>query len=436
MEYRQAREYMEELNGYGSVLGLTNIKVLLERLNYPEQELSIIHVAGTNGKGSVVSYLSTIYGEAGYKVGRYVSPTICKYRERIQVNNRYIEKSDFAEGISLIQKIAEEMVSEGLSHPTSFEVETALALWYFRRCCCDLVILECGLGGSDDATNAIEKKICTVFASISRDHMGILGETLEEIARAKAGIMRENVPAVSIGQEPVVEQILRDKATETGTELVLADDSKAKVLESNLDYQIFSCEDYENIEIRLTGAHQVSNAVLALKVIRILQEKGFPVEREAVYQGFAKTKWIGRFTTIHKNPRIIVDGAHNEDAAKKLSQTIKEQLSGRKLIFLMGVFKDKEYKKIIKETVSLAEQIITFTIPDNERALSGMELAYAVRACNENVTAADSLKEAMEMALLLAGKDDVILAFGSLSFTGRLIELLEEMKKKSKPIGV
>lgn len=439
MDYRQAREYMAEINAYGSVLGLTNIKELLKRLNHPERELSIIHVAGTNGKGSVVSYLSTIYAEAGYKVGRYVSPTICKYRERIQVNNRYIEKSDFAEGITFIQKIAEEMVSKGFSHPTAFEVETALALWYYRRCGCDLVILECGLGGSEDATNAVEKKICTVFASISRDHMGILGDTLEEIAEAKAGIMRQGVPAVSMKQEPAVEQVLRDKAAEIGAELVFADDSQVKVVESNLDHQIFSYDDgeyYENIDIGLIGTHQISNAVLALKVVCILQDKGFRVEKKAIYQGFAKTRWIGRFTTIHKNPHIIVDGAHNEDAAKKLAQTIKEQLRGRKLIFLMGIFKDKEYEKIIKETVFLADQIITFTIPDNERALSGMELAYAVRACNENVTAADSLKEAVEMALLLAGKDDVILAFGSLSFTGKLMELLEEMKKKSKPIGV
>lgn len=439
MDYKQAREYMTEINAYGSVLGLTNIKELLKRIDNPEQALSIIHVAGTNGKGSVISYLSTIYAEAGYKVGRYVSPTICKYRERIQINNRYIEKNDFAEGITLIQKEAEEMIKAGFSHPTSFEVETALALWYFKRCSCDLVILECGLGGSEDATNAIEKKICTVFASVSRDHMGILGNTLEEIARAKAGIMRQGVPAVSMKQEPVVEQVLQEKAAEMGTEIVFADVSEVNIVESDLDHQIFSYkdgEDYENIEIGLVGAHQINNAVLALKVIQVLQGKGFLVKKEAVYQGFAKTKWVGRFTTIHRNPRIIVDGAHNEDAAKKLAQIIKEQLGGRKLIFLMGVFKDKEYEKIVRETAPLASQIITFTIPDNERALSGMELAYAVSSYNENVTAADSLKEAVEMALLLAGKDDVILAFGSLAFIGRLMELLEEMKKESKPIGV
>ncbi len=436
MDYRQARNYMEEISGYGSVLGLANMQQLLERLNHPEQELSIIHVAGTNGKGSVVSYLSTIYGEAGYRVGRYVSPTICKYRERIQINNRYIEKSDFAEGITLIQGIIEQMVAEGLTHPTPFEVETALALWYYKRHNCDLVILECGLGGSEDATNAITKKICTVFASISRDHMGILGDSLEEIARTKAGIMVKDVPAVSMTQEPCVEQVLRQEAAKAGAEFVLADVTKATVTESSLDKQVFSYEDYENLELSLAGEHQISNAVLALKVIETMQKKGFSVSREAIYQGFAKTKWIGRFTTIHKNPRIIVDGAHNEDAAKKLAKLVKQQLGHQKIIYLMGVFKDKEYEKIVKETAPFASQIITFTIPDNERALSGMELAYTVRDYNENVTAADSMKEALEMALLLAGKEDVILAFGSLSFIGRLTELMEEMKKKNKPIGV
>lgn len=436
MDYRQARNYMEEISGYGSVLGLANMQQLLERLNHPEQELSIIHVAGTNGKGSVVSYLSTIYGQAGYRVGRYVSPTICKYRERIQINNRYIEKSDFAEGITLIQGIIEQMVAEGLTHPTPFEVETALALWYYKRHNCDLVILECGLGGSEDATNAITKKICTVFASISRDHMGILGDSLEEIARTKAGIMVKDVPAVSMTQEPCVEQVLRQEAAKAGAELVLADVTKATVTESSLDKQVFSYEDYENLELSLAGEHQISNAVLALTVIETMQKKGFSVSREAIYQGFAKTKWIGRFTTIHKNPRIIVDGAHNEDAAKKLAKLVKQQLSHQKIIYLMGVFKDKEYEKIVKETAPFASQIITFTIPDNERALSGMELAYTVRDYNENVTAADSMKEALEMALLLAGKEDVILAFGSLSFIGRLMELMEEMKKKNKPIGV
>lgn len=436
MDYRQARNYMEEIQGYGSVLGLTNIRNLLDRLDHPEREFAVIHVAGTNGKGSVVSYLSTIYAQAGYRVGRYVSPTICKYRERIQVNNRYIEKSDFAEGITLIQEIIEQMKEEGLPHPTPFEIETALALWYFRRKHCDLVILECGLGGREDATNAIEKKVCTVFASISRDHMGILGESLEEIAKTKAGIMLKGVPAVSISQEPCVEQVLRKEASKAGAEFVLADIAKATVLESSLEKQVFSYEDYENLELTLAGEHQISNAVLALKVLETLQKKGFPVSREAIYRGFSETKWVGRFTTIYDTPRIIVDGAHNEDAAKKLAKLLKQQLGHKRIIFLMGVFKDKEYEKIVKETAPLASQIITFTIPENERALPAMELAYTVRKYNEHVTAADSMKEALEMALLLAEKEDVILAFGSLSFIGRLMELIEEMKKKNKPIGV
>ena len=430
MNYAQAREYMESINQYGSVLGLENIRELLGRLGNPQEKLSLIHVAGTNGKGSVVSYLSTIYSKAGYQVGRYVSPTICKYRERIQINQRYIEKEEFAEGITIIKEIIEEMVAEQLPHPTPFEVETALAVWYFEKKKCQMVILECGMGGSLDATNVMEKKICTVFASISRDHMGFLGETLEEIAKNKAGIMRKGVPAVSMAQSEPVKKVLMEKAKKEGVPLFLADVKEATILETGIEKQRFSYDNYENIEISLAGIHQISNAVLALKVIEVLKDKGFPISKEAVYEGFAQTKWVGRFTTIYEQPRIIVDGAHNEDAAKKLAESIRENLKGKRVIFLMGVFKDKEYEKIVEHTAVFASQIITFTIPENERALNGLELAYAVRKYNENVTAADSLKEALDMALLFAEKEDVIIAFGSLSFIGKLMELTEDLKKK------
>lgn len=429
MDYRQARAYIDEINSYGSVLGLDNVKELLERLGNPQEDLSVIHVAGTNGKGSVVSYLSTIYKEAGYKVCRYVSPTICKYRERIQVNNRYIEKEDFAEGITLIKNLADDMVKEKLPHPTAFEVETALCLWYAKKTGCDLMVLECGLGGREDATNAIEKKVATVFASISRDHMGILGETLEEIATEKAGIMRKGVPVISMRQDIKAAQILCRQAEKLQAEFILADGELAKVSESDLDHQIFSCGSHKDLEIRLAGRHQIDNAVLAVTVTDMLQDK-FPVSEQALRQGLAATKWVGRCTTIARDPRIIIDGAHNEDAAIKLAATVQQQLSGKRLIFMMGVFKDKEYDKIAARMAPLADQIITFTIPENERALPGMELAYTIQKYNPRVTSADSLKEALEMALLLAGKEDVILAFGSLSFHGRLMELLEERNRK------
>ena len=435
MNYKEAREYMDEISVYGSVLGLDNIKELLKRMGNPEKDLAVIHVAGTNGKGSVVSYLSTIYVKAGYKVGRYVSPTICKYRERIQINNRYIEKEDFAEGVTLIKGIIEKMVQEGFFHPTPFEVETALTLWYHKKKNCDLVILECGLGGVEDATNVIEKKVATVFTSISRDHMGILGDTLEEIAEKKAGIMRKGVFAVSARQESNVEAVLKAQAEKTGTELVFATESSVTVLESTLEKQIFSYGEYENIEIFLGGEHQIKNAVLAIKVVEELKEQFF-VSKEALYQGLAETKWVGRLTTICQNPRIIIDGAHNEAAAKELAKAVKKHLQGQKLIFLMGVFKDKEYEKIAEETVALAEQIITFTIPENERALNGLDLAYAIRPYNPRVTVADSLKEALEMAVLLAGKEGVILAFGSLSFLGKFMELTENLDKTKKLLGV
>ena len=231
-------------------------------------------------------------------------------------------------------------------------------------------------------------------------------------------------------QEPEADKVLRKQAQMMQADFILADAGKTQVLESDLDHQVFSYENYKGLEITLAGRHQIDNAVLALQVVETLQSK-FPVPETALRQGLLHTRWVGRCTTIRREPRIMIDGAHNEDAAQKLSQVIKEQLAGKRLIFMMGVFKDKEYDRIAALTAPLADQIITFTIPDNERALSGLELAYAVQKYNPRVTSADSLKEALKMALLLAGKEDVILAFGSLSFQGRLMELVERIWKKA-----
>lgn len=435
MDYKQAREYIDDISGYGSVLGLSNIKELLRRMGNPERKLKIIHVAGSNGKGSVVSYLSTVYTTAGYQVGRYISPTICKYRERIQINNRYITKEDFAKGITCISQVAEEMADQGFAHPTPFEVETALCLWYFCEKNCDLVILECGLGGREDATNAIEEKLCTVFTSISMDHMGILGDSLEQIAENKAGIMRKNTPAISIEQAKEVEEVLEKCAKENHCTLQFVSSNQAKVSVSNLEEQIFSFRDetmnFENVRISLVGEHQIKNALLALKVITHLQDKGFFVEQEKIFEGMERTRWLGRLTKVHDSPRIIVDGAHNEDAAKQLAKVIDKHLKNCNLVYLLGIFKDKDYGKILEHTAKYAAQIITFTIPENPRAMDGYELAKVVREYNDRVTNADSLQEALEMAVLLAGDEGTILSFGSLSFIGRLMEEIERYDKKT-----
>lgn len=435
MDYKKAREYMEEISGYGSVLGLSNIRELLHRMGNPEKELNIIHVAGSNGKGSVVSYLSTVYSNAGYQVGRYISPTICKYRERFQINNRYIAKEDFAKGITYISEIAQEMTQQGFAHPTPFEVETALCLWYFKEKHCDLVILECGLGGSEDATNAVEKKLCTVFTSISMDHMGILGKTLGEIAKNKAGIMRKDTPAISIEQQEEVREVLEKCAMEASCPLVFVSEKQVEVKNSDLEEQVFSIHeenmDYENMKIKLVGEHQIKNALLALKVISFLQDYGFEVSREKIYEGMEETRWLGRLTKVHERPRIIVDGAHNEDAARQLAKVIENHLKDCNLVYLLGIFQDKDYEKIIEYTAKYASQIITFTIPQNPRAMDGYELAKVVTKYNSNVTNADSLQEALEMAMLLAGGEGTILSFGSLSFIGRLLEEIERYDRKN-----
>lgn len=425
MNYRQAMEYIEEIQMYGSSLGLKNIRELCKRLGEPQEDLKFIHIAGTNGKGSVLAYVSSILQEAGYKVGRYVSPTIFEYRERVQVNGRMISKEGLCRHLETIRQAVEEMVEEGCDHPTPFEIETALAFLYFKEKKCDVVVLETGLGGAEDATNVITNTLAAVFASISRDHMMFLGETEGEIAAHKAGIMKPGAAVITMDQSLEAMEVLRRKAEETGCKLTVASEEKASKIKYGMEKQRFDYGKYKGMEITLAGKCQIANAVLAMEVIFALEERGFKVSEEALRHGLKKTVWQGRFSVIAKKPLFVVDGAHNEDAAQKLADSIRFYFTNKKIIYIMGILKDKEYEKIIASTVSLAEQIVTVTTPGNKRALSAYELAQAVRGYNPNVTAVDSLQEAVELSYLLADKDSVIVAFGSLSYLGELINIVE-----------
>lgn len=428
MNYQEARRYIEQTACYGSVLGLDSIMELCKRLGHPERELSFLHIAGTNGKGSVLAYLSTVLQETGMSVGRYLSPTIFKYRERIQFNGRYIEKEEFAQCLSKIAECVKEMTEEGFSHPTSFEIETALAFLYFRKKKCEIVILETGLGGALDATNVIPSPKVCVFTRISRDHMGILGETLEEIAESKAGIIKPGTEVVSFEQEEAVMQVIRRHCLEKGCALTVVNSKAAENICYGYEKQSFFVKSFGEIEIRLAGTFQIENALLALKVLEVLGKKGFLLPKESVRKGMKNTKWYGRFTKIWDHPLVFMDGAHNENAARRLQESIQFYFKNRPLILLMGVFADKEYEKIAKIMAPMAEDIITFTIPDNDRALPGLDLARTVQKYNKRVTAADGLLEAVEMALLLAGDSKVVIAFGSLSYLGSLWEIFEKKR--------
>ena len=427
MNYREAMEYIEQLKPLGSVMGLESIRSLCRRLGNPQNRLKFVHIAGTNGKGSVLSYISTVLQAAGYKVGRYISPAVLDYRERFQVDGRMITQSGLCKYLEAVRKAAQEMVEAGETHPTLFEVETAAAFLYFLDKGCDIVVLETGLGGSLDATNVIDTTVAAVFTSISMDHMEILGESLEQIALAMAGIIKNKCYVISAKQQPEVMKVLRQAAAFRRAKFFTADAAKAKHVKSGVTKQHFSYDKYKNLEISMLGQFQIENAVVAVETITMLGRCGFPVPEEKLREGMMQAKWPGRFQVIGKKPFFIADGAHNEDAARKLVESIRFYYPDRKIIFIMGMLRDKEYDKVIRITFALAKHIITVTPPIRERALSAYELAQAAGEYHDSVTVADSVQEAVEIAYLLAGedKDTVIIAFGSLSYLGELMNIVE-----------
>ena len=436
MNEREAMEFVEEASRFGIVPGLDSIRELCRRLGDPQKELRFIHVAGTNGKGSVSAYIASVLQCAGYRVGRYISPVIFEYRERIQVNGKNITKKFLCYGMERIRDACKEMTREGLPHPTPFEIETALGFLYFLEKDCDVVVLETGMGGELDATNIVENTVAAVLTSISIDHKQFLGNTLEEIARHKAGVIKTGCTVISAGQSPEVMSVLRSHAGELGCPFTVLDQEKLSGVHCGLERQRFNYGSHMGLEISLAGKFQIENAALAVEALDALKGRGFPVSEGRLRQGLVQTAWPGRFTIIKKHPLFIVDGAHNEDAARRLAESIELYFTNKRIIFIIGVLRDKEYEKVIALTAKYAAHIITVTPPGNPRALSGFELAQEAVRIHPGVTAVDSLEEAVEMSLLLADKKSVVIAFGSLSYLGRLMEVVDSgFGKVSKKHG-
>ncbi len=421
MTYKEARAFIADTGKYGSVLGLQAVTELLRRLGDPQDSLKFVHIAGTNGKGSILAYVSTVLKEAGYRVGRYISPTIFDYRERIQVNEEYITREALARLTERIWRACREMLSEGLPHPTCFEVETALAFLYFRETACEIVVLETGMGGLTDATNVVKTTLLSVFASISMDHMGFLGNTLEEIAAVKAGIIKPGAGVVSAPQKPEVRKVLRETCEKQGAVYCEVNPEEIGDIRYGFWEQSFSYGGYRRLLIGLAGCCQIGNAAVAVETLGQLGALGFPVGEKELRRGLKKTLWQGRLTVVSRHPLFVADGAHNRDAADKLLESLELYFPGKRKIFIMGVLADKEYAYLAERLAPLAERVITLMTPDNPRALSAQELAEAVRPFNPQVEAADSIRDAVSRARKYAGEDDLVLAFGSLSYLGELI---------------
>lgn len=426
MNYKEARVYLDEVSKYGSVLGLESIRELLRRLGDPQNELKFIHISGTNGKGSVLAYLSTILSGAGYRTGRYISPTLFSYRERIQVDGEYIEKESLACHVTAIAAAAEDMQKAGLPSPTVFEIETALAFLYFKEKRCDIVTLEVGCGGLLDATNVITTTLMEVIASISMDHTDLLGDTLAKIAAQKAGIIKPDTMVVSAQQKSEAAQVIEDTCKEQHCTLQMVDESKISNVHYGAEGQTFSYKTWENVAISLAGSYQIKNAALALEGVEALRKLGYALSDQQVREGLLHTAWRGRFTTLRRDPTVIIDGAHNPAAALELKESLERYFPGKTLYFVMGMFKDKDYAQVIDLTAPLARHIITVETPGNPRAMPARELAEAVGKVNPSVEWADSVAHGVEKALAMAGKEDAVIVFGSLSFLGEAADAVNE----------
>ncbi len=438
MNYQETVEYFEEIKKYGSLLGLTSVRELMRRLDNPQDKIPMIHLAGTNGKGSTSTFLSSIIMEAGVKVGQYISPVVFDDLEKIQINHKNVSKQAFASQATVMKGICLEMVEDGFSHPTVFEIETAIAFAYFLKQKCDVVILETGLGGAEDATNVVTvSKIC-VFTSISMDHMQFLGDTITKIATEKAGIITsESAVVIGVNLEASI-QVLKEFAISNHACIYEVNKNQMIASVQKMEKQIFSYGEMKNLEIHMSGIYQIENASLVIETIHAINETGFIkqkyISEEMIRSGLLKSEWMGRFSVIERNPLFIIDGAHNEDAAKMLKDSMKLYFSDKKIILIMGTLKDKEYEKMIDHLAGIPEQVITVTPKVADRALSSYELALAFRKVQQMVTAADSVEEAVEMAYMLADKNSVIVACGSLYYLGEITEIVKHRKKMKKDV--
>lgn len=424
MNYQETMEFVQHANKFGSVLGLQNIRILLERLGNPQDDLKIVHVAGTNGKGSILAYLSSVFRESGYRGGRYISPAPFAYEERFQINNEYITKERLCFFMEKVKKECENMVLDGLEHPTIFEIETAVSLLYFLDEKVDVVFLETGMGGRLDATNVIKKPICCVIASIGMDHMQYLGNTIEEIAGEKAGIIKENVPVISYCNSPAAISVIQKKAEEKKAPLTVVDKNMIRVLDETLMGQSFSYRTakrrYEKIEIPLLGEHQIYNGATALEVLEVVKDY-FCLGDFQVEEGFRKTKWAGRLEMLDTKPYVFCDGAHNPDGAEALLHFLQKNFTNKKITYIIGVLADKDYQKMVELTAPMASAIYTVT-PDNDRALDSELLAKEARKHCSQVTAMSTLHETYKTVKEQCKEDEVLVVFGTLSFLHEIYE--------------
>ena len=423
-----AIEYINTPRWLTSRLGLERIRELLDRLGRPQDRLKFVHVAGTNGKGSTCAFTASILAEAGFKTGLFTSPYVETFHERIRVNGRNISDEDLTAATLRVRECAEAMEAEGGEHPTEFELMTAVGMEFFLEEQCDIVVLEVGLGGRLDSTNVIPAPEAAVFCNIGLDHTQYLGDTIEKIAATKAGIIKPGCDAVLYRQTASAEEIIRQRCERLGVPLHLADFDGIRPESAGLEGQVFDWEELTGLRLPLLGRHQLCNAAVALTAMRVLQKRGWSITEEHIRRGLAATDWPGRFQIIGNDPLFIIDGGHNPQCIRALEQNIRDYLPDRPLTVLTGVMQDKDYHCMYRGVVPYARSFITVT-PDNPRSLPAGELAAYIRELGAPVTACDTIRGGVSLALEQAGPGGTVLCYGSLYLIGDVETQLRDLKK-------
>ena len=415
MTYNEALAYIHSVCWKGSVPGLSRTRELLAKIGNPEKSLKFVHIAGTNGKGSTAAMLSSILEKGGLRVGLYTSPFINRFNERMQVNHVCIGDEELSELTEFIRPYADSMADS----PTEFELITALALEYFKRKACDIVVLEVGMGGALDSTNIIDTPEVAILCAMGYDHTRELGSTMTEIASAKAGIIKPHTQVVSYGQNEEAAAVFEKVCRDTGSTLHTPDYASLTPGAFDLTGQTFSYGGLRDLRIPLVGAYQLNNAAVVITAARVLQAKGWPVTDETIRQGLAETTWPARFEILQRDPVFIVDGGHNPHGIRATAESLQRLFPEQKIVFVTGVMADKDVEHILGLIVPLAKRFYTVT-PNNPRAMQADVLAGRIQAMGVEALPCGSIPQAVQAAMDFAGRDGVACALGSLYMSGEI----------------
>lgn len=427
MSYYESLQKFNNLGKLGIQLGLERIEHLMEQLDHPEKKLKFIHVAGTNGKGSTSSMISNALINAGYKTGLFTSPYVLDFRESIQINGQMIREEEFCEVFEYVSHIAEQTALHN-DPPTQFEVLTAVALEYYKRQSCDIVVMEVGLGGRLDSTNVIPPPLVQVITSISLDHIGILGDSIEKIAYEKSGIIKGSVTVIYPLTDLRAETTIAEFCKKSGSRLIKPPVNSLEVMEDRLESSKFLYEGIE-FEKSLIGSHQIYNAITAIGVCKELSALGFPISTEDIRHSVKHTTLPARTELLSPDPFVLLDGSHNPEGISALA-TCLEQMKEKNIVFLMGVLADKNYGEILEILSRYGKEFIAVS-PDNPRSLSARELQDYAKLYFPNTMYYEDLQEAVDCALKKCNGDSALIVCGSLYLSYEIRPILLNKLNKS-----